>query len=138
MSDIVFMFLFFFMVITPIREATLYVKISPPGATEVQKLEKKSLVSFIYIGPPMEEKKYGPEPRIQLNDQISSTRDIAQFIEEERNARDEVDRPLMTTSIKADRTVKMGIVTDVKQELRKVNALKINYSAAKTADVYGK
>lgn len=138
MSDIVFMFLFFFMVITTIREATLYVKISPPGATEVQKLEKKSLVSFIYIGPPMDEKKYGTEPRIQLNDQISSTRDIAQFIEEERNARDEVDRPLMTTSIKADRTVKMGIVTDVKQELRKVNALKINYSAAKTANVYGK
>lgn len=137
MSDIIFMFLFFFMVITTIREATLYVRISPPGATEVQKLEKKSLVSFIYIGPPMDSKKYGTEPRIQLNDQISSTRDIAQFIEAERNARDEVDRPLMTTSIKADRSVKMGIVTDVKQELRKVNALKINYSAAKTKDVYG-
>ena len=137
MSDIIFMFLFFFMVITTIREATLYVRISPPGATEVQKLEKKSLVSFIYIGPPMDSKKYGTEPRIQLNDQISSTRDIAQFIEAERNARDEVDRPLMTTSLKADRSVKMGIITDVKQELRKVNALKINYSAAKARDVYG-
>ncbi len=137
MSDIIFMFLFFFMVITTIREATLYVRITPPGATEVQKLEKKSLVSFIYIGPPMDAQKYGTEPRIQLNDQISGVRDIAQFIEAERNARDEVDRPLMTTSLKADRSVKMGIITDVKQELRKVNALKINYSAAKARDVYG-
>ena len=137
MSDIIFMFLFFFMVITTIRESTLYVRITPPGATEVQKLEKKSLVSFIYIGPPIDAQKYGTEPRIQLNDQISGVRDLAQFIEAEREARDEVDRPLMTTSIKADRSVKMGILNDVKQELRKVNALKINYSAAKSKDVYG-
>ena len=37
----------------------------------------------------------------------------------------------MTTSLKADKTVKMGIVTDIKQELRKVNALKLSYTAAK-------
>ncbi len=137
MSDIVFMLLFFFMVITTMRESTLFVRINPPQASEVQKLEKKSLVSFIYIGPPIDAQKYGTEPRIQLNDQMSGVRDIAQFIESEREARDEVDRPLMTTSIKADRTVKMGILTDVKQELRKVNALKINYSTAKGKDVYG-
>lgn len=79
----------------------------------------------------MDAQKFGTEPRIQLNDQISGVRDIAQFIEVERQARDEVDRPLMTTSIKADKSVKMGILTDVKQELRKMNALKINYSTAK-------
>lgn len=128
MSDIIFMLLFFFMVITTMREASLFVKINPPQASEVAKLEKKSLVSYIYVGEPMDAQKYGTEPRIQLNDQMSGVRDIAQFIEEERQARDEVDRPLMTTSIKADKGVKMGILTDIKQELRKVNALKINYS----------
>ena len=40
----------------------------------------------------------------------------------------------MTTSIKADENVTMGIVTDVKTELRKVNALKINYSTRKGSD----
>ena len=134
MSDIIFMLLFFFMVITTMRESTLFVRINPPVATEVQKLEKKSLVSFIYIGPPMDAQKFGTEPRIQLNDQMSAVRDIAQFIEAERQSR-EVDRPLMTTSIKADKSVKMGILTDVKQELRKVNALKINYSTAKGKEV---
>lgn len=131
MSDIIFMLLFFFMVITTMREATLFVRIVPPVASEVQKLEKKSLVSYIYVGPPIDARKFGTEPRIQLNDQLANVNEIMSFVEAERLARDEVDRPLLTTSIKADRTVKMGLVTDVKQELRKANALKINYSTAR-------
>lgn len=128
MSDIIFMFLFFFMVITTIREATLFVKITAPSATEVQKLERKNLVSYIYIGVPMKTQLYGTEPRIQLNDQFASVDDIAEFIEKERAARNENDRQFLTTSFKVDRDVKMGIVTDVKQELRTVGAYKINYS----------
>ncbi|MEG1498599.1 MAG: biopolymer transporter ExbD [Bacteroidales bacterium] len=134
MSDIIFMLLFFFMVITTMRQSTLFVKIAPPVATEVQKLEKKALVSYIYIGPPIEAHKYGTEPRIQLNDQMANIAEIPAYIEEERLSRDEVDRPLLTTSLKVDKTVKMGIVSDVKQELRKVGALKINYSSAKGID----
>ncbi|MBN2727883.1 MAG: biopolymer transporter ExbD [Bacteroidales bacterium] len=128
MSDIIFMFLFFFMVITTIREATLFVKINAPSATEVQKLERKNLVSYIYIGTPMRTQVYGTEPRIQLNDQFATVEDIAEFIEKERAARNENDRQFLTTSFKIDKDVKMGIVTDVKQELRKVGAFKINYS----------
>ena len=75
MSDIIFMLLFFFMVITTMRESSLYVKIIPPQGTEVTKLEKKSLVSYINVGVPLpdQQKKYGTEPRIQLNDQISAS-----------------------------------------------------------------
>lgn len=131
MSDIIFMLLFFFMVITTMREATLFVRVLPPVASEVQKLEKKSLVSYIYIGPPIDANKYGTEPRIQLNDQLAGVPEIIAFIEAERLARDEVDRPLLTTSLKVDRAVKMGVVVDVKQELKKASALKINYSTAK-------
>ncbi|PLW94193.1 MAG: biopolymer transporter ExbD [Marinilabiliales bacterium] len=128
MSDIIFMFLFFFMVITTIREATLFVKINAPSATEVQKLERKNLVSYIYIGTPIKTNLYGSESRIQLNDQFATVDDIAEFIEQERAARSEYDRQFLTTSFKIDKEVKMGIVTDVKQELRKVGAYKINYS----------
>lgn len=134
LPDIVFMLLFFFMVTTVIRDASLKVRVLTPNATEIQKLEKKSLVSYIYIGPPNNEslrKTFGTEPRIQLNDSYASLADIAQFIEMERKARDEREVPLMTTSLKIDKETKMGIVTDVKQELRKLNALKINYSTKK-------
>lgn len=127
MSDIIFMFLFFFMVITTIREVTPLVKIQPPSASEVQKLEKKALVSYIYIGQPMQQ-KFGNESRIQLNNSFALVSDIQAFVVAERQSRNEIDRKLLTTSLKVDADTKMGIVTDVKQELRKANALKINYS----------
>ena len=134
LPDIVFMLLFFFMVTTNIRDASLKVRLLTPHATEIQKLEKKSLVSYIYVGPPATaalKATFGTEPRIQLNDSYATLADIAQFIEMERKARDEKMVPMMTASLKIDKDVKMGIVTDIKQELRKLNALKINYSTKK-------
>ena len=133
LPDIVFMLLFFFMVTTVMRETTIMVKQSLPQASEIQKLEKKSLVSYIYIGSPVERMQttYGTKARIQLNDAFATVDDIPQYITAERAARDEKEVPFMTTSIKVDKDTKMGIVTDVKQELRKANALKINYSTTK-------
>ena len=135
MSDIVFMFLFFFMVITTMRESTLFVRTIIPAATEVQKLEKKSLIANINIGPPQKEfvAKLGPEPRIQLNDQFADARDIVEFVETEKQGRDEADRNMITWSLKVDESVRMGVVTDVKQELRKASAFKVNYSTRKQA-----
>lgn len=133
LPDIVFMLLFFFMVTTVMRETTIMVKQSLPQASEIQKLEKKSLVNYIYIGSPVERMQttYGTKARIQLNDAFATVDDIPQYITAERAARDEKEVPFMTTSIKVDKDTKMGIVTDVKQELRKANALKINYSTRK-------
>jgi len=133
LPDIVFMLLFFFMVTTVMRETTLFVSIITPKATEIKKLQKKSLVSYIYIGPPIKrmQSSYGTAARIQLNDAFASVDEIQEFIASEQEARDEKEIPYMTTSIKADETVKMGIITDVKQELRKANSLKINYSTRK-------
>ncbi len=131
LPDIVFMLLFFFMVTTVMRTADLKVKNHVPAATELKKLEKKSLVSYIYVGEPKKKftKMMGTEPRIQLNDAFQKVSDIEQFIISEREARDENEVPFMTTSLKVDVDVKMGIVTEIKQALRVVNALKINYSA---------
>jgi biopolymer transport protein ExbD len=131
LPDIVFMLLFFFMVTTTIRDVTLMVKVHLPAATELTKLEKKSLVSYIYVGAPMPQyvKVYGTEPRIQLNDHFAKVNDIADFILAERAARNEADIPFMVTSLKVDENTKMQIVGDVKQELRKAAALHINYSS---------
>ena len=133
LPDIVFMLLFFFMVTTVMRETTLFVNVTTPKATEIKKLQKKSLISYIYIGPPIKrlQASYGSAARIQLNDAFASVDEIQEFIATEQEARDEKEIPYMTTSIKADETAKMGIITDVKQELRKANALKINYSTRK-------
>lgn len=81
------MILFFFMVSTTMRDQELLVRYKLPEATEVQKLEKKSLVSFIHIGPPAMtmQAKFGTAPRIQLNDSYKSTRDILDFVAAERD-----------------------------------------------------
>jgi len=136
LPDIIFILLFFFMVTTVMRETTLLVRVRMPEATQVQKLERKSLVSFIYIGQPVRSSIYGTESRIQLNDSFATVGDIPEFIAREREARDEADRKFLTTSIKADKDVRMGIVTDVKQELRKSGAFKINYSSRKVAKLF--
>ena len=135
MSDIIFMLLFFFMVITTMRESSLFVKITPPKGSEVTKLEKKSLVSYINIGVPQDSytAKYGTEPRIQLNDQIADVADIRQFVELEKSSRSEEDSQLLTFAIKADGKVKMGMISDIKQELRAASALKILYNASREA-----
>jgi len=139
LPDIIFMLLSFFMVTTVMREVTLIVKITPPEATEVQKLERKSLVSYIYIGEPKKSGMYGSKPRIQLNDQFARVNDIPSFVTAERQSRDEADRRYITTSLKVDQNIRMGIVTDVKQELRKSGAFKINYSTRKVGKInFGK
>ena len=102
-----------------------------PQATELQKLEKKSLVTFIYVGKPTQDlqAKMGSETRIQLNDAFAETSEIQDYIAQEKSSMKEEDQPFMTVSIKADRETKMGVITDIKQALREAYALKISYSA---------
>ena len=130
-SDIVFMFLFFFMVTTQMRSTEDKVIVKLPQASEVVKLERKDLSSYINIGSPTRalQAQYGTESRIQLNDSFKTTKDIRDFIASERESLSEADRQFMTTVIKADENTRMGIITDVKQELRRCSALKIMYLA---------
>ena len=131
LPDIVYMLIFFFMITTTMRDVELKVKASPlPKATEIQKLEHKALVSSIYIGAPRDS-KLGTESRIQLDDAFATPADIADWIQKERDSRSEADRPLLTTALKVHKETRMGVVTDVKQELRKVGAFRINYTTLK-------
>ncbi len=134
LPDVIFMILFFFMISTSMREQDVLVTTVLPNATEVQKLEKKQLVSHIYIGSPVasQQAQWGTAPRIQLNDSYESPAAIGQFVASERDKLSEADRAAMTVMIKADKNTRMGIITDVKQELRRANALKISYAANKT------
>lgn len=128
LPDIIFILLFFFMVSTVLREKKPLVKVELPKATEITKLQKRNWVSNINIGPPQNQSRFGTAPRIQLNDAFGNVSDIIQFVENERAKKNEQIRPYLTFSLEVDQNVKMGIVTDVKQELRKANQLKINYA----------
>jgi biopolymer transport protein ExbD len=130
LPDIVFIILFFFMAVTTMRETDVLVTVRIPEATEGKVLEKKSLASFIFIGEPLENLQglYGTEPKIQLNDTFKEIGDIQDFIAQEREQLNEADRTKMIVVLKIDRDARMGIVTDVKQALRRASALKIMYA----------
>jgi len=132
LPDIVFMLLFFFMVTTTMRETDLQID-SPrlPSATEVKKLEHKSLVSTIYVGK-AKDGKYGPTYNsIQLNDKIGTPDDVPAFIANAQENVSDAEIPFMTTSIKADKESSVGTLTDIRLKLRDVNALKMSLSTQK-------
>jgi len=134
LPDIVFMLLFFFMVSTTMRETDLLVK-KPvlPTASEVKKLEQKSLVSTIYVGKSKDERISGD--KIQVNDKIIDIKDVPSFIFAERAIRNEEEVKFMTTSIKADKEANVGTILDIKEQLRDINALKVSFSTTKGSNL---
>lgn len=136
LPDIIFMLLFFFMVVTVMRDSELKLVVSTPSATELTKLEKKSLVNYLFIGKPKEEYAQiaGTKPRVQLGDKFAELTEIPLFLEKHRINVPEQQRGQITSSLKVDKSVTMGIVSDVKTTLRKANQLKVNYSAKKRSE----
>lgn len=131
LPDLIFTILFFFMIVTTMREVTLQVKLTVPQGTELEKLEKKSAVSYIYVGPPTDalRAQMGSSTRIQLNDRYAEPREVMDFVAQERQGM--ANQAEQVISIKADSKTQMGIITDIKEVLRKSRALRINYSATR-------
>lgn len=133
LPDIIFILLFFFMVVTVMRTAELKVRVITPSVTELTKLEEKSLVNYLYIGRPIQkfQSLYGTKPRLQLGDKFAELNEIPLFLEKHRVKVPESKRPRITSSLRVDGDVTMGIVQDTKTQLRKSGQLKVNYSAKK-------
>ena len=131
LPDIIFMLLFFFMVVTVLRDSELKLTVVTPQATELTKLTEKSLVNYLYIGKPKEKYQieYGTAPRLQLGDKFATVNDIPVFLEQHKVNVPENKRNRITSSLKVDGDVTMGIVQDVKTKLRKSGQLIVNYSA---------
>ncbi len=136
LPDIIFMLLFFFMVTTVLRETTINVEQRVPAATELKKLQRKSLVSYLYIGKPTKRMIpiFGKEPRIQANDVFISTEEIVKWVFQEKDKLDEVERDQITIALKVDKEAKMGLISDVQLELREANARKVLYTTILNLD----
>lgn len=137
LPDIVFMLLFFFMTATTMKDSDLKIENTLPKANQTAKLHKKQYVMYIYAGKPSERYRasLGASDRIQLADKISTVNDIRNFVISERASRNSEDERYLTASLKIDKNVKMGLVQDIKQELRKVDQLKVNYTTSQGSPV---
>jgi biopolymer transport protein ExbD len=128
MPDVVFMLLFFFMVTTQMRETSINVLQRIPEASQLRKLQRKSLVSYLYIGEPRKVEQWGKEPKIQANDVFIQPKEVIQWVNQEKSLLDESERDQLTVALKVDNETKRGIIADVETELRKANARKLLYS----------
>ncbi len=137
LPDIVFMLLFFFMTVTTIKNSELLVENTLPLATEVSELDKKDRIIEIFVGKPSE--KYsgvlGSEPKIQLDKKLANVVDVAPYVLEQLSKKPEGIRNLVTVSLKIDESVHVGVVADIKEELQKINVLKVNYAAQQGNDI---
>jgi len=134
LPDLIFTVLFFFMIVTHMRDVTLKVHYEVPQGTELQKMGHKGSIINIYVG------RQGPAGErgdfsIQLNNEVATIDDIKAFVEAERQRMSGEDQARMTVSIKADKDAPMGLIADIKQALQQSYALKINYSATEKRDI---
>ena len=128
LPDIIFMLLFFFMVTTVLRKDQLLVKVQLPKVSELEKLQHRSLVHHLYVGQPL-----APATTesmvIQLNDAFIKVENLERAIKKIKAEHKEHLQDRLITSLKVDEAVPMGIVGEVKTELRKAAQLRINYAA---------
>lgn len=129
LPDLIFTVLFFFMIVTHMRDVDLKVRYDVPQGTELRKAVPKSAVAHIYIGrvPGLPTDSFC----IQLNNDLATMDDIRIFVDNERAAMSTDDQTRMLVSIKADRDVPYGMIAQVKQLLQQSFALRISYSATR-------
>ncbi len=135
LPDIVFMLLFFFMVVTVMKNADMMVEVSVPEASELKKIKDKSLATYYYIGKPLPQfqEQWGTKPRLQLDDKFAELEDIPMFVQRKKDSVIEEKKDQLVASLRIDGEVTMGFVTDVKTELRKAGQLKVNYAGRERA-----
>ncbi|MCH8494566.1 MAG: biopolymer transporter ExbD [Balneolales bacterium] len=124
MPDIVFMLLIFFMVTTVLREVTLQVRVELTRAENIEKIEQKRLVSYIYIGPRIMGNNLFGETRVQIDDALIEDLGFIRRIMYDKL----LEQPRLIVSLRVDRDSEMGMISDVQQELREAGTLQINYS----------
>lgn len=124
MPDVVFMLLFFFMVTTVLREVTLKVKLDLTKASNIEKIEEKRLVSYIYMGPERLPGNQVGEDKVQIDDAI--VEDIGAI----RNIMYEklLEEPRLIVSLRVDEDSEFSLLSDVTKELQQAGTFRINYS----------
>ena len=113
MADISFLLLVFFMV------STVFVRyrgvpVDLPEAEKIEKLESRRNVLQIWVDS---------KGAINIEDQNIPLDVLGPFIHQRLTA-----NPRMIISLRGDKESQFGVISDVMQELRKVEALRVNFS----------
>ena len=114
LPDIIFMLLIFFMVTTVMREYE-GLDVVLPKAENIEKLESKRHTVYVWATK---------EGLISVNDKIVNINDLSSlmFMKLSKD-------PKLTVSLRTDEDSRMELISEIHIQLRKANALKLNYSS---------
>ena len=130
MPDLIFTVLFFFMIVTHMRSGPVMVKHQVPAGKELTKLSKQPVITYIYIGKPLGGAAAdSPSSVVQVNDKIMEVDAISDYMSSLRHSLGKEDAENMIVSLKVDKDTEMGLVSDVKQALRRAHVTRVHYSA---------
>lgn len=131
LPDIIFILLFFFMVTTTMKENNAMVVAELPAATQLKKIPKEMQKITITIGSAIDAATYGTEPVIQIGSKIVRIDELGGVVGEALSKMKPTKRSTsnIVAYIKGDENLKMGIVNDITQKLRKLGVLNVDYSA---------
>ena len=124
MPDLIFTVLFFFMIVTHMRTETPKLKVETPQGKELTDPTNKRLLVNLYVGQSIQ-----GETLIQIGNNIVPLHNVGSTVASLRSRLNEDEAQMFTVNIRADRRTNMGLIADIKRELRKVGALNIRYSA---------
>lgn len=147
MPDLIFTVLFFFMIVTHMRNVTPLVRYETPQGTELSKPSGKQPSLYIYVGSQGDfsskkavsssentGKQSDSSIKIQVNNRFVEPEQLAAAIEQEKMKLPIADRHALTASLKADRHTPMQVIMQIKQALRDVGISRVTYSATKKSD----
>lgn len=124
MPDVIFILLFFFMVTTVLREVTLKVRVNLTQAENIEKIEQKRLLSYVYIGPERLPNNQLGEDKVQIDDAIVDDLGAIRTLMYDKLR----EQPKLIVSLRVDENSEFGLLTDVQEELKQASTFRINYS----------
>jgi biopolymer transport protein ExbD len=127
LPDLIFTCLFFFMIVTHFRPVVVNTQLELPTATELQKLEEKSLVIYIMVG--QKQDNTSSDYDVQLNSQFVSLEEMPVALEKLKENLAPEDRNKRVVVMRVDKDTPMGLIHDLKKILQEANLLTIHYSA---------
>ncbi len=125
MPDLIFTILFFFMIVTHIRESRPQVPYNEPQGTNLQKVKKTTAVIDIFVGRDSRTGAY----EVQVNNTLVPLRQLPAVLRAERQ-RSATPADELCASLQADRQTPMHIINTVKNALRQAQILTINYGGS--------
>jgi len=139
LPDLIFTVLFFFMMVTHMRNAPLRVAYKMPQGDNLTQIDKQAHTLYIYIGFPLNDTQRqtmatkGQDATektvVQIGDRYLTPAEVTDYIAAERASLLPQDRARMVVSIRADRNVKMKVIDDVRQAIRQAGVSRILMSA---------